>query len=210
MPAPPLPFVPAEWHNKLVVMSFVCYSGAPDAAERAIAPLRALAAPIVDMVKPMPYAQIYPPEDDSYHPIARGRNLLIDAVDRRSAESIMAHLSASKAFFSVAQLRVLGGAMARVPVDATAFAHRDRKFMVNVAFLVERAEDMPSHLGWLDGFAKDIQRGPEGAYVNFVMDQDVRQSYPPKTYARLAAIKKRYDPTNLFHLNQNVLPDAIG
>src|SRR5207247_8789160 len=95
MPAPPMPFVPAEWHNKLVVMSFVCYAGGGDAAERAIAPLRKLATPIVDMVKPMPYAQIYPPEDDSYHPIGTGPNMLVDAIDKRPAEPVTDSLSSS-------------------------------------------------------------------------------------------------------------------
>ena len=211
MPAPPMPFVPAEWHNKLVVMSFVCYAGDSAAAERAIAPLRALATPIVDMVKPMPYAQIYPPEDDSYHPIANGRNLMLDAVDRRSAESIMEYLSTSKAFFRVAQLRVLGGAAARVADDATAYAHRKRRFMANVAVLVQSVEELPSHDGWLDDFARTIQRGPEAAYVNFLTTKGearVRQAYPGGTYERLAAIKRRYDPTNLFRLNQNIAPRA--
>jgi len=87
MPAPPMPFVPAEWHNKLVAMSFVCYAGGGDAAEPAIAPLRKLATPIVDMVKLMPYAQIYPPEDDSYHSIGTGRNMLVYAIDNRTAVS---------------------------------------------------------------------------------------------------------------------------
>jgi len=209
MPAPPMPFVPVEQHGKLVVMSFVCYGGDPASAERAIAPFRALGTPIIDMVKPMPYAQIYPPEDDSYHPIARNKTLLVDAVDQRSAESIIQHLSSSTAYFCAAQIRVLGGAMARVPDDATAYAHRRRRVMINVAALVQNAEELPEHTSWLEHFASDIQRGPEAAYVNFLMDEgpaEIRQAYPGETYERLAAIKRRYDPTNLFRLNQNIEP----
>jgi FAD/FMN-containing dehydrogenase len=210
MPAPPMPFVPAEWHNKLVAMSFVCYGGDPADAERAIAPFRALAAPIVDTVKPMRYAQIYPPEDEAYHPIANGRTLFVDEVDRRSVESIIERLSSSPAFFRVAQLRVLGGAVARVPDEATAYAHRSRRVMVNLAALVQSVDELSQHDGWIDAFARDIQRGPEAAYVNFLMDEGparVRQAYPGKTYERLEAIKRRYDPTNLFRLNQNIAPD---
>ena len=209
MPAPPMPFVPADWHNRLVAMSFVCYAGDPDAAERAIKPLRALATPIVDMVKPMPYAQIYPPEDPSYHPIGSGRNLLVDAIDRRSAESIMDYLGSSTATFSVAQLRVLGGVVSRVPDDATAYAHRSRSAMINIGNILQSVDEMAAIKPWVNSFAKAIQRGPEAAYVNFLMDEGparVRQAYPGKTYDRLVAIKRRYDPTNLFHRNQNIPP----
>jgi len=211
MPAPPMPFVPAEWHNKLVAMSFVCYAGGGDAAERAIAPLRKLATPIVDMVKLMPYAQIYPPEDDSYHPIGTGRNMLVDAIDKRSAESMIEYLSSSPATFSVAQLRVLGGAVARVPDDATAYAHRRRFAMINIGNLVQSVEELTAIKPWVDSFEKAIQRGPEAAYVNFLMDEGperVRRAYPAGTYERLMKVKRQYDPTNLFRLNQNIPPSA--
>ena len=211
MPAPPMPFVPAEWHNKLVAMSFVCYAGGGDAAERAIAPLRELATPIVDMVKPMPYAQIYPPEDDSYHPIGTGRNMLVDAIDKRSAESMIEYLSSSPATFSVAQLRVLRGAVARVPDDATAYAHRRRFAMINIGNLVQSVEELTAIKPWVDTFEKAIQRGPEAAYVNFLMDEGperVRRAYPAGTYERLMKVKRQYDPTNLFRLNQNIPPSA--
>ena len=211
MPAPPMPFVPAEWHNKLVAMSFVCYAGGGDAAERAIAPLRKLATPIVDMVKPMPYAQIYPPEDDSYHPIGTGRNMLVDAIDKRSAESMIEYLSSSPATFSVAQLRVMRGAVARVPDDATAYAHRRRFAMINIGNLVQSVEELTAIKPWVDTFEKAIQRGPEAAYVNFLMDEGperVRRAYPAGTYERLMKVKRQYDPTNLFRLNQNIPPSA--
>ncbi len=78
-------------------------------------PFRALATPIVDMVRPIPYPEIYPPDDDSYHPLAIARTMFLERVDLGVAETIMGHLEASDAPMRVAQLRVLGGAMARVP-----------------------------------------------------------------------------------------------
>src|SRR2546428_8511679 len=78
MPAPPMPFVPAEHHGKLVIFAMLCYAGAVDAGERAVAPFRALATPIVDMVKPCRYPEMYPPEDPDYHPIATGRTIFMD------------------------------------------------------------------------------------------------------------------------------------
>jgi len=210
MPAPPMPFLPAEHHGKLVIMALMVHCGDVEAGQRAVAPFRALATPLVDMLRPMSYPEIYPPEDPAYHPIAAGRTLFVDEVDERSADAILDHLESSRAYLRVAQIRVLGGAIARVPVEATAFAHRKRKIMVNVAALYERREDAKEHQEWVDRFAAALQRGPVGAYVNFLNDEGparVRDAYPKATWDRLVAIKRRYDPTNLFHMNQNVPPD---
>jgi hypothetical protein len=211
MPAPPMPFVPAEHHGKLVIFAMLCYCGAVEAGERAVAPFRALATPIVDMVKEMRYPEMYPPDDEAYHPIATSRTMFIDSVDRGVADTIVEHLGASTAQLRVAQLRVLGGAMARVPVDATAFAHRRSRIMVNCAAIYERPEEVAVHEPWVTGFAAALRQSDAGAYVNFLADEGeerVRAAYPAKTWDRLRAIKRRYDPTNLFHLNQNIPPAA--
>ncbi len=113
----------------------------------------------------------------------------------------------------VAQLRVLGGAMARVPVEATAFAHRRRRIMVNVAALYQDPDEAAVHEAWVTGFAAALRQGDAGAYVNFLGDEGearVREAYPGSTWDRLAAIKARYDPTNLFRLNQNIPPAMKG
>jgi hypothetical protein len=133
MPAPPMPFVPAEHHGRLVVMATLVYAGNPEAGQRAVAPFRALASPIADLVRPMPYPEIYLPDDDGFHPTAVGRTMFVDSIDRQVAATIVEYLRASDASVRVAQLRVLGGAMARVPAAATAFAHRHRRIMVNLA-----------------------------------------------------------------------------
>ncbi len=209
MPAPPMPFVPAEQHGKLVIFGMLCYAGAVEAGERAVAPFRALAKPIVDMVKPGRYPEMYPPEDESYHPIGTSRTMFIDSVDRGVAETIVDHLGATDATMRVAQLRVLGGAMARVPVDATAFAHRRSRIMVNCAALYERTEQEAVYAPWVTGFASALKQRDAGAYVNFLVDEGearIRDAYPGKTWDRLRAIKRRYDPTNLFRLNQNIPP----
>jgi hypothetical protein len=114
MNCPPMPFVPDEHHGRLVIMGMLCHAGDGEAAERALAPFRALSTPIVDMVKPMSYPEMYPPEDESYRPTAEARTMHIDNVDRATAETILQYLEASDAWVRVAQLRVLGGAVARV------------------------------------------------------------------------------------------------
>lgn len=209
MPAPPMPFLPADYHGKLVIMAMLVYAGEVEAGERAIAPFRALATPIVDMVKPMSYPEIYPPEEGTYHPIATGRTMFLDKIDRSVAETILQFLPTSTGSMAVAQLRVLGGAMARVPADATAFAHRVSRIMVNVAALYERLEEKATHEAWVEDFAAALQQGDRGAYVNFLSNEGearVRAAYPGRTWDRLRTIKARYDPTNLFRLNQNIPP----
>jgi FAD/FMN-containing dehydrogenase len=209
MPAPPLPFLPAEQHGRLVVLATVVYAGDVEAGQRAVAPLRALATPLADLVRPMPYPEIYPPEEEGFHPTAVSRTMLLDAVDRDQAEAVVGHLAASTAPIRVAQLRVLGGAMARVPAQATAFAHRASRLMVNLAAAYQRPEQAQEHRAWVDRFAAALADGQARAYVNFLDEEGparIRQAYPGPTWQRLAAIKARYDPTNLFHRNQNIPP----
>ena len=209
MPCPPMPFVPAERHGELVVMALLAYAGDADAGERAIDPFRALAPAIADMVRPMPYAEIYPPDDPDYRPQAISRTMFVDRVDYRVAELILDRLRGSDASMRVAQLRVLGGAMARVPAEATAFAHRASRIMVNVASFYDGPGDHLVREAWVEGFAAALEQDDHGAYVNFLGDEGadrIRAAYPGSTWDRLAAIKGRYDPTNLFHLNQNIPP----
>ncbi len=211
MPCPPMPFVPEEHHGKLSVMSLIAFAGDTATGERVLAPFRALGEPIVDMLKPMPYAEIYGPEaeGEDYHPLAISRTMFIDKVDRQLAEAIVNHLEASDAPMKVAQLRVLGGAMARVPADATAFAHRKSRIMVNVASFYEGPDDYDRRAAWVADFVSLLQQGDGGAYVNFLADEGeerIHAAYPGATYDRLAAVKARYDPTNLFRLNQNIPP----
>jgi len=209
MPAPPMPFVPEELHGTMCVMALMVYAGDVEAGERALAPFRALAEPLADMLKPMPYPETYPPEDDSYHPTAVSRTMFIDRVDADVAETIMHWLEGSDATIRVAQLRVLGGAMARVPAEATAFAHRASRIMVNVAAFYEGPQDKIARDVWVEAFAAALRQSDTGAYVNFIGEEGASalcQPYPGPTLDRLVRIKTRYDPTNLFRLNQNITP----
>jgi FAD/FMN-containing dehydrogenase len=212
LPAPPLPFVPPEHHGRLVVMAMLCHAGEVEAGQRAVAPFRALAAPLADLVQPMLYPRMYPPEDLSFHPTAASQTMFADAVDRGVAETILEALQSSDATMRAVQLRALGGAMARVPADATAFAHRQRRIMVNVAAFYDGPADRPARQAWVDGLAAALHQG-DGAYVGFLGDEGeagVRRAYPKATWDRLAAVKARWDPTNLFHRNQNIPPRPPG
>ena len=211
MPAPPMPFVPEKEHGKLVVFALMAYAGETDAGQAALAPFRALATPVIDMLRPMPYHEIYMPEDPSYHPVSAVRTMFIDHVDRGVAETILEHLSRGPAPMRVAQLRTLGGAMARVPDDATAFAMRQNRILVNLATLYQGPDLRHACEAWVTDFQAAIGQGDDGAYVNFLGlegEARTRAAYPGSTWDRLREIKARYDPTNLFRLNQNIPPAA--
>jgi FAD/FMN-containing dehydrogenase len=212
MPAPPMPFIPEEIHGDLVIMAFVVHAGGGEVGERAVAPFRSIAEPIADMVGPKSYPDIYLPEDPDYHPIALTRTSLVDSIDAATIETILGRIEASRPRMRVAQIRALGGAMARVPNEATAFAHRDRRFMVSVASLYEQREERAEHEAWVSDLMGVLRRDRlAAAYVGFLADEGVErihEAYPRSTWERLAAIKDHYDPTNLFHRNQNVPPEV--
>jgi FAD/FMN-containing dehydrogenase len=209
MTAPPMPFLPVEAVGSIVILGMIGYAGDAEAGERAVAPFRALAEPLADMLKPMPYAEMFPPEDPDYHPTAAAVNLHIDHVDREVAATIVEFLEKSDATLRAAQLRVLGGAMGRVPSDATAYAHRSSRIMVNLAAFYEGEDDRAAKEAWVSDFAAALDQGDRAVYSNFLADEGperVRDAYPGSTWDRLVEIKRRYDPTNLFRLNQNVSP----
>ena len=210
MPAPPMPMIPEELHGKLIAMSMIVHAGGGDAGEQAVAPFKALAAPLADMVGPKRYPEMFPPEQGGdYHPLAVARTMFMDTFDRAIAIDIVERLEKGTATMNAVQLRVLGGAMARVPEDATAFAHRSSRIMVNVAAIYEDPAQRGDHAAWVDETSRALQQGDTGAYVNFLAEdgpERIRNAYPGATYDRLAELKRRYDPGNLFRGNQNIAP----
>ena len=160
MPAPPMPFVPASVHGQLVMMILLCYAGDAEAGARAVAPLRALATPIADMVRPMRYPEIYPPDDPSYHPKAIGR----DAVHRHA--SIAARQRRSSITCSdptqVCAWRSCECSAARCPRVRRGDglrASRHGRILVNVAAFYDGPEDRPSRESWTEAFAAALDQG---------------------------------------------------
>jgi FAD/FMN-containing dehydrogenase len=213
LPAPPMPFLPAEQHGRLVILAVLVYAGDVEAGERALAPFRALVEPIVDMLGPKRYPEVFIPGEEGFHPIAVTSTMYVDNIDRSAAKTIVEQLQASTAMMAAVQLRVLGGAAARVPLDATAYAHRQSRIMVNVAAMFGSPDEAPVHAPWVTGLADALRQDDQGAYIGFLGDEGeerVRAAYPGATWERLTAIKRRYDPGNLFRLNQNIPPATEG
>jgi FAD/FMN-containing dehydrogenase len=212
MIAPPMPFLPDEHQGKLIIMALMAYSGAISSGEEVVAPFRAL-APLVDMVRPMPYPEIYKLMETDAGPAQEvAHSLFLNRIDRDVAKTLISHLRATTAPLAVAQIRVLGGAMARVPAEATAFAHRQKNYMMAIGAVYEDANDTPKHQAWLNDYVAALHQGTEGVYSNFLGNEGesrVREAYPQSTWERLAAIKADYDPSNLFRLNQNIPPTIV-
>jgi FAD/FMN-containing dehydrogenase len=207
MPAPPMPLIPQAMYGQLVILARVCYAGDLKKAEQAVQRLRDIAAPAVDLVQPMPYAGLFDEEAPSKgHPVAV-RNMFVDHLDESAGATIVDGLNRSDTWLRAVQFRVLGGAISRVAPDATAYAHRNAKIMINIVRALEDGEAAARH--WTEQLAEKLDQDVEGAYVNFFGPHDgdrIEAAYPDRTLARLRRIKATYDPTNLFRNNDNITP----
>ncbi|GHA21513.1 FAD-linked oxidase [Devosia pacifica] len=209
MPAPPLPFLPADLIGKTVLLGMMAYAGPQADAQSALEPFRSLATPIADLVRPGPYSMMYLPEDPSMRPTISIRTLFKDEINRDEAAEILKQLERCDAPMRMAQIRVLGGAASRVPAAATAYAHRDAQMLVGFLAMDGSVEAAARHDNWASDCVKAMGGATRGTYVNFLADEGeemVRSAYPGETWERLRKIKKTYDPTNLFRLNQNISP----
>jgi FAD/FMN-containing dehydrogenase len=213
MLAPPLPFLPEEAHGSPVMMARMVYAGDVEAGRRVVAPFRALAEPIADLLHPMRYPEMFP-DEGRQGIVAVTRTMFTGSVGSRQAETILERIGESSATMAACEIRVLGGAMARVPADATAFAHRQSRLMVNVAAIYDpSSSERAEHAAWARGLSAELDDGSTGAYAGFLADEGeerVRAAYLGATFERLAAVKATYDPDNVFRLNQNIPPAAAS
>src|SRR5579872_204568 len=211
MNAPPAPFIPPAMVGNLVIIIGAVYTGDLEEGQRVVALLRSLATPVADLMAPMPYPAIYELTREAEVKGRRSdvRSMFMSELSDEAIATILEHLRSMPSPFTIGQLRVLGGAMARVSNDATAFAHRDKPYMfTSIDEWMDPAETARER-AWSDSFRHALQPFADGAYVNFLGDEGeerIHHAYPEPTYARLAAIKRKYDPANFFHLNQNIKP----
>ena len=211
MPAPPMPFLHKKYHGQIVTLAMLAYAGDVEEGLRVIAPFRKLTEPIVDMLGPMPYPEIYWPDDPDAHPVYAVRSKFIDRIDEPTAQTMLDRLHDSSAGIPIAEFRVLGGAMARVSADATAFTHRSSRIMANFIVQYENRDEAALHNVWVSESIAALDQDEDAVYVNFVGDEGqarLHAAYPLATWERLASIKAKYDPTNLFRRNHNIPPKA--
>jgi FAD/FMN-containing dehydrogenase len=209
--APPLPFLPAEWHGKEVLIFAACYSGDMREGEKAVKALRALGKPIVDVISPHPFTGWQAAFDPLLTSGARNYWKSHDFTDL-SDGAIKAILGAVRALPSPeceVFIAHVGGAMARVAANATAWPNRDAHFIMNAhTRWRDKAQDAACVAWARQLFEATAPFASGSVYVNFMPDDEndrVEKAYGTN-YSRLAEIKRRYDPDNLFRMNQNIRP----
>jgi FAD/FMN-containing dehydrogenase len=212
---PPLPAVRDELHFRPAIAVTSCYEGPVEDGERAVRPLREFGSPLVDLVGPTLYVDHQRSIDDTvphgwhYYWKATSLTALTDDV----VDVVAEHAFAAASPRSYAAIFHMGGAVARVPRDATAYPGRDveHNIVIDAAWLPEQADLVGgAETAWAGGFFGALQPHRAGVYVNFLDADDdtnrVREAYGAGTYSRLAAVKARYDPENVFHHNKNIPP----
>lgn len=210
MYAPPVPFIAPSLHGTPVVAIMVCYAGDVEEGQRVVAPLRQLGTSIADVIGPMPYPAMFAMTEAG---TIRGlqhhdRSMFLERLDD-AIGTIVAQTATATSPMAMAQIRILGGAMSRVASDATAFAHRNKPVMFTIINSWPDPADSERERAWTQEFWRAMRPYASGVYVSFLEDEGeerIRQAYSPATYARLVALKNRYDPTNVFRLNQNIVP----
>jgi FAD/FMN-containing dehydrogenase len=209
--APPLPFLPEEWHGKEVVVLAMCYCGDLKEGEKATARLRGIGKPIVDVVAPHPFTGWQQAFDPLLTPGARNYWKSHDFIELPDAAVGVLASAIRKLPGPECEIFVghVGGAAGRVPLNATAFPQRSSHFIMNVHARWREASMDQACIGWARGLyeaAKPYSAGT--AYVNFMPEDEmdrVEAAYGAN-YRRLVDIKRRYDPVNMFRINQNVRP----
>ena len=211
--APPLPFLPAEVHGKEILVFAVCYTGDEVSGQRALEPLRGLGRPIADVIGMQPYAAWQTAFDPLLTPGAynywKSHNFL------ELSDGLLDTLGSYAARLPTPECEIfigqLGGATSRVALDATAYPHRNANFVMNVHTRWREPADERRSIDWARQlFAETTPHATGGVYVNFMPEDEIDRvsSAYGANYARLAALKAKYDPGNLFRLNQNVRPSA--
>ena len=212
--APPVPFLPESVHGTPIVAVGAMYCGPLDVGEDVVAPLRRLAEPIADLMGPVPYAAMQQMLDPLWQAGAHNyfTSAMMDGLPDSAVDEIIARWAAKPTPQSEIHIHHTGGAMARVAQAESAFGQRTAPYLLNVIARSVDGVGFDGDATWArDARTALAAYGSDAMYVNFTGEagaDKVRASYPPQTYAKLVEVKKRYDPTNLFRLNQNIQPTS--
>ena len=210
--APPLPFIPEDRVGDIFCVMVTCWTGPPEEAEAVLKPFRDVAPVVAEHVGPMPYAALNSAFDGLVPPGLQ-HYWKADFVTDLTAQAIAAHVDNGKktpVVNSTMHLYSINGAVQRVGADETAFGHRDKKFAAVIAGMWPDPADNEANIAWVKDYYAAIHpfSGSDGGYINFMAEDDQHRAAENfgRNYQRLARVKATYDPDNLFHLNQNIVP----
>ena len=211
--APPLPVIPAELHGKPIVALVVTYAGPVEEGERVLRPVREIGSPAVSAIMPKPYVAHQSAFDAAF---PHGRHYYwkshrLGPLTDEIIDVVVGHARQITSPQSAVAIFSFGGAVARVPEDATAFPNRDAAHDINLvaSWLPEAAGDADRHIDWVRTFFAALEPFSRGVYVNFTSDDAadrVRSAYSDSQWRRLTTLKAKYDPTNFFRMNANIPP----
>ena len=210
--APEVPFLPERVHGKLVGAIALCWSGDPAEGEVALRPLREFGPPVADLVQPMPFAALQRMFDEGNPPGVRHywKSGFLHELSDEVVGAVVEHCRRVPSPLSSVDAMLLGGAVARVDEDATAFSNRGARFLLNITSDWTDPATDAEQVAWARELWDAVSPGTAGAgYVNYVAEETESQTaqvYGERKYARLAALKRAYDPDNFFALNQNIAP----
>jgi FAD/FMN-containing dehydrogenase len=211
--APSAPFLPAHLHDTPVVRVGMFWAGSPDQGQSALAPLRALPGVLADTVQLRPYVQWQQMLDPGWGPGAQNywKAEYLAVLDEPAIATIARNFAALSSPLSDIKLAFLGGAIARVGPEDTAYTHRGAPYLLNINTRWEQGDPEP-HIAWTRQFWSEMRPfSAGGVYVNFLGQEGhdrVLEAYGQAKYERLTALKDRYDPGNFFRVNQNIPPST--
>ena len=212
MSAPPAPFIPADMHGKPVLAIAACYTGSLEDGERAVEPLRTFGPPAVALLHPLPYQMLQGMFDEGSPAGLQNhwKSHFLTGLSDGAIETLEQYAAQRISPLSQMHIYHLGGAMSRIPANATAYPHRDGRFILNIIGMWPDPSENAQQIQWVrDTWQAMTPYSTGGAYLNFMGEEGadrVRAAYG-ENYARLVDVKRRYDPTNFFHLNQNIPPE---
>ncbi|MFN0156941.1 MAG: FAD-binding oxidoreductase [Bacteroidota bacterium] len=211
-PAPTAPWLPKEWHGKLMVAILACYSGKPEDGEKIVAPIKSFGNPIGDILVRRPYVQMQSLLDATQ---PKGRRYYwkseyLSSVDPELCTGIIKHAANFKSPHSAMILFHLGGALNKLDQDHSPAGNRDTQYVLNIPAAWDKAEDDKANIQWARETWDDLKRfSTGGTYINFLTEDES----PARTemalghaMKRLAEVKKKWDPQNMFCTNRNIVP----
>lgn len=212
--APPAPFIPEDRVGEPSLLILAVWVGDREEGDRALEPLRNLAPAIADTIGPIPYPAMFEYTAPASAPHGAAlRSMFTNEIPDSAIDEMIASLASATSPVSMVQIRPLGGQLARIDRDSTAFVHRDKNFLIAVLGLwLEENDNGDAHRNWVETLWSKIEHIRDGVYSNFLGvegEARTREAYSESVYRRLAEVKAVYDPDNVFRYNQNIRPQQV-
>jgi FAD/FMN-containing dehydrogenase len=211
-PAPPAPWLPKDWHGKPIVALLACHTGSPEKAEEAVAPIKAFGKPIGDVLVRRPYAQLQTLLDATQ---PKGRRYYwkseyLPRIEPALCERVIEHAARIRSPFSAVILFQIGGALNRIDREHSPVGNRDARYVLNITGSWQQAADDVANIEWAREAWTDMKRFSTGGnYINFLTEDESPERVEAalgSALGRLAAVKARWDPANVFRVNRNIKP----